>query len=153
RQHFERLTADLLSVHPDLIRVSVDLDLRSRLIANHVLLADVAAVLDGNHFARQAIPFGDAVLDGGLRDKSEARFRKCAAKGGELWTHMNRLGSGDTGVRIAHLSRGNQSSLQNQKRLDAEVLRFVKDQVRQLAALDAPDVAADAVRNRRVDRV
>ena len=63
----------------------------------------------------------------------------------------NRLEKSSRG--IAHLSVDQQTALQDQERFDAEVCRFVDDDVSQLARLDATDVVGDAVGDRRVDCV
>ncbi len=66
---------------------------------------------------------------------------------------MHRLRRRDRGVRIAHRRRGDHAADQHHVRLHAEEGRRPHDEIGALADLDRADLAGEAMRDRRVDRV
>src|SRR5207302_55323 len=91
RQHLGRLAADLLAVDPDLVGVRIDADVRRGVVALQVLLADRAAVFDGDDLALQAVLRGNPAVQRYLRDKRQAGLRQRPAERGELRPGVDRL--------------------------------------------------------------
>ena len=63
-----------------------------------------------------------------------------------LWRRNRRIG-------VAHRRRGDHPALDNQRRLDAEESGLPEHQIGEFADFDRTDEMADAMRDRRVDRV
>ena len=126
--------------------------MRRGAIVDHVMLAQMAHVLDRHYRFVQLQPLAYAIVIRGLRNEGE-RSLEAAAVSAEHHAVMHRLRRRDRGVRIAHLRCGDHAALQNGGGLDAEEGRFPQDQVGDLADFNRADYMRDAVGNRWIDGV
>src|SRR5438094_701531 len=99
----ERSDGGLIEAFSNSLARRIDANLRRRVVALEILLADGAAVLDGHSLALQPIPLHNPRCQRRLRNERQARLRQRPSIRRKLWPHEHRLRRRDARVRIAHL--------------------------------------------------
>mmetsp|Transcript_32922 Transcript_32922/g.86977 ORF Transcript_32922/g.86977 Transcript_32922/m.86977 type:complete len:576 (+) Transcript_32922:30-1757(+) len=153
RQRRGRVARQPLPIGRDLEGLRVHLDVRARVVVDHVLLGDRARAPDGLHRLLEAVLAADVKSGGCLGHEGHAGRSDGLAEGAEHGAHDHRLGRRDGGVRVAHLRPGDGAPLNDHLGLGAEHGRGPDDKVRHLANLHAADYVGHAVGERRVDGV
>ena len=107
RQDIGGFAGEEFAVGADFVGFGIDFDGGEVVVELHVALGELADVGDGEDLAFEAQLVGDAVLDRRLGDEGEGGGVDGVAVAGEHGTHVDGLGGGDAGVRVAHLCPGN----------------------------------------------
>mmetsp|Transcript_16672 Transcript_16672/g.67230 ORF Transcript_16672/g.67230 Transcript_16672/m.67230 type:complete len:869 (-) Transcript_16672:47-2653(-) len=144
---------DVVVVQGDFEGLGVDGDLGERVVADHVLLGEAAAPLDGDARLLEAERRADVAVFGGLGHEGDAARADGLALGGEHGPHRDGLGRRDRRVGVAHLRVGDVAALEDEVGLDAEVRRPPEHEIGEFADLDRADDVRHAVRDGGVDGV
>ncbi|EGE57964.1 hypothetical protein RHECNPAF_3500011 [Rhizobium etli CNPAF512] len=121
---------------------------------DHRCLGDAAArILHRHQFLGDAEPALQAGIERSLADEGDGGIGEALAVGGKHWPVVHRLRRRDRGVRIAHRCCRDRAAEQHHVGLHAEEGRIPQHEVGALADLDRADLMAEAMGDRRVDRV
>src|SRR5438132_4570443 len=114
RQHVGWRAGQKLAVGGDLVGLRIDGDGRRRRIVHHVLLAELACILDRDELLLDPELFADVAIERRLRDEHQRARGQRLAERAEHRPVMHRLRRRNRGIGIAHRRRRDRSALDDE---------------------------------------
>ena len=129
----------------------VNLNHWSVAVANHVCLADSAAVFNSNNLLLQTITLFNTIIERGFGHEGCASLTICTTQCAERTTVHQRLASWQRSVGVTHNGVVDYAAFDNHLWLGTEELRSPQNQVSHFACFNRANHMSNTVRDGRVD--